>query len=140
MADIYTKEKRSEIMRRVKQRRTAPEESVAEMLKDMKVRFRQNVDKLPGRPDFVVTSCRVIVFVHGCFWHRHTACNRTTTPATNTKFWNRKFEATVRRDRRNAKLLRNEGWRVVTVWECSVRDRGKVMVHLKRFLKPRPKV
>jgi len=139
MADIYTKQKRSEIMRCVKQRGTAPEEVIAEILRGMKLRFRQNVEDLPGKPDFVITSCRAVVFVHGCFWHRHAGCSRTTTPASNVEFWKRKFESNLRRDRKNARVLRMEGWRVVTVLECSLRDRGRVLAHLKRFLKPRRK-
>lgn len=139
MADIYTKQKRSEIMRCVKQRGTAPEEAVAEILRGMKLRFRQNVEDLPGKPDFVIMSCRAVVFVHGCFWHRHAGCSRTTTPASNVEFWRRKFESNLRRDRKNARLLRMEGWRVVTVWECSLRDRRRILAHLKQFLKPRRK-
>jgi len=136
MADIYTKEKRSEIMRRVKQRRTAPEEVVAELLHRIRLKFRRNVDELPGKPDFVLTSRPAVVFVHGCFWHRHRGCRRTTTPASNAEFWRLKFEKNLRRDRKNARLLQKQGWRVVTIWECSLRNKKRVLAQLKRALKP----
>lgn len=75
---------------------------------------------MPGRPDLVLPKYRAVIFVHGCFWHRHHGCNLAYTPKSNVAFWTRKFESNVRRDRRVRQLLRREGWQVVTLWECQI--------------------
>lgn len=134
MADIYSKAKRSEIMAKVRTRRTAPEESVASLLRRLRVRYRRNVGSLPGAPDFVVSTKKVAVFVHGCFWHGHSNCKRAKLPSTNTEFWTKKISGNIRRDRRNERLLRKEGWRVVTIWQCRLRKPESVSRRLGRFL------
>jgi len=99
----------------VRTKRTAPEERVSDELQDRRLRFRVNVHDLPGKPDLVVQSARVAVFVHGCFWH---GCPKHfTVPKHNRRWWVAKIEATRRRDRRKAAQLRRAGWSVVTVWE-----------------------
>jgi DNA mismatch endonuclease (patch repair protein) len=89
---------------------------------------------LPGKPDFVIKPSKTVIFVHGCFWHNHPNCSRAKLPKTNRSFWKRKIESNKRRDRRNARLLRNQGWRVITVWQCSLRDPDKVLSRMKRML------
>jgi DNA mismatch endonuclease (patch repair protein) len=79
---------------------------------------------LPGRPDLVFPKFRAVVFVHGCFWHRHSGCRLTTTPATNPAFWQTKFDGNVERDARRIAALRAAGWRVAVVWECSLRGKS----------------
>lgn len=134
MADIYSKQKRSQIMSHIRGKGTGPEQAVAAILRAIGVRCRRNVRSLPGSPDFVVRMQRTVIFVHGCFWHRHPNCKRATTPGTNREFWTRKLEGNVRRDRRNARHLRSEGWRVITVWQCRLRKPDKVARRLQRLL------
>lgn len=133
MADIYSKVKRSEIMSHIKNRGTQPEEKVASMLRALRVRYRRNVKSLPGEPDFVVSSVKIVIFVHGCFWHNHSNCNRANLPKTNRRFWKIKIESNKRRDKRIARLLRKKGWHVITIWQCSLRDPDKVLNRMKRI-------
>lgn len=82
------------------------------------IRYRMNVRSLPGAPDLASVRLRLAIFVHGCFWHRHRGCRRTTDPKRNSEFWTEKFADNVARDRRNVRLLRQRGFRVLIVWEC----------------------
>ena len=134
MADIYTKAKRSEIMSRVKHARTAPEEIVAGLLRELKVKYRRNAKSLPGSPDFVVKSAKTVIFVHGCFWHGHHNCKLARRPKTNRKFWEQKVVDNRKRDRRKERLLRKQGWHVMTVWQCKLRNIELVVNRLKRML------
>lgn len=134
MTDIYNKTKRSEIMSRVKHRRTAPEEKVAKLLRKLGIRYRRNVKSLPGEPDFVIGSVKVAIFVHGCFWHGHYNCNRAKPSKTNTAFWNCKIERNRKRDTRTARLLRKKGWHVMTIWQCKLRHHDRILRMLKIML------
>ena len=118
MADRLTRERRSWNLSRLRSRDTAPEKQVRSALHRAGYRFRLHSKLLPGRPDIVLPKYRTVVFVHGCFWHRHTGCRYAYTPKSRVAFWNAKFESNVERDRRNARELRRLGWKVVTVWEC----------------------
>jgi DNA mismatch endonuclease (patch repair protein) len=122
MADTISREHRSWNMSRIKNRDTSPERIVRSVLHRMGFRFRVQDRKLPGRPDVVLPKHKIVVLVHGCFWHRHSRCPFAYTPKSNVRFWTRKFEGNVARDRRAAKALRALGWRVVTVWECQTAD------------------
>jgi DNA mismatch endonuclease (patch repair protein) len=133
MADIYSKAKRSEIMSQVKNRGTQPEEKVANILRTLRVRYRRNVKSLPGEPDFVVPSRSMAIFVHGCFWHSHLNCTRAALPKTNRSFWKRKIESNKRRDRRIARLLRKQGWHVITIWQCALKNPERVSRRLRRM-------
>jgi len=113
---------RSEIMRSVGRSATGAELRVRELLDAAGVRYETNVENLPGSPDVVLPDRKLCLFVHGCFWHRHPGCKKTTTPKTNREFWTKKFEANVRRDRRIAEELRALGWEVVVIWECETED------------------
>jgi DNA mismatch endonuclease, patch repair protein len=113
---------RSELMSRVRQHGTAPEKAVARFLASHGFRFRCNVRGLPGTPDLLNKRGRIAVFVHGCFWHRHRGCKRTTTPKSNQAFWLAKFEANMRRDRMRTRQLKRSGYKVVVVWECQTRS------------------
>lgn len=84
-------------------------------------RFRLHDPRLPGKPDLVLRKHSAVIFVHGCYWHRHEGCRYATTPATRREFWLTKFEANVQRDRREQESLRAAGWRVFVVWECALR-------------------
>lgn len=117
-----TDPRRSDLMRRVRQHGTSAEEAVAVALRNLGLRFRKNVKALPGSPDFANRSKHWVVFVHGCFWHRHENCPRTATPTRNRKFWVEKFKANKDRDRRKERLLRAMGFTVITVWECETAE------------------
>ncbi|MDH4565315.1 DNA mismatch endonuclease Vsr [Pseudomonas sp. BN414] len=123
---------RSDIMRAVKRAHTAPEISVRQTLHALGLRFRLHRRDLPGSPDIVLPRFRTAIFVHGCFWHRHTDCRYATTPKTRQEYWLPKFMANVERDARKEAQLRGLGWRVLVVWECETRDRGELVTRLRR--------
>ena len=108
-------------MSRIRSRDTAPELRLRSLLHRVGLRFRLHHPGLPGRPDIVLPRYRTVVFVHGCFWHRHLGCSGATTPSSNAEFWQSKFEANVRRDRATRNALERLGWRVIVVWECSLK-------------------
>ena len=109
---------RSKLMGRVRQARTEPEERVAAWLRAHGIAYRRNVRSLTGRPDFANRRVGFAIFVHGCFWHRHAGCSRTSSPVRNAEFWEDKFVANVARDARQKADLEEAGLIVVTVWEC----------------------
>lgn len=112
---------RSEIMRRVHRDGTRPEMIARTVARLSGIPFRVNARDLPGSPDIVFDSERLAVFVHGCFWHRHTGCERgRRTPRIHHAFWEHKFELNVRRDRRAVRRLEDLGWRVEILWECEL--------------------
>ena len=120
MTDIVSEEQRSYIMSRVASKDTKPELLVRSFLHRSGFRFRIHGKKLPGRPDLVLPKHQAVVFVHGCFWHRHNGCTKATMPATRVEFWREKFERNVARDLTNQADLRNLGWRVIVLWECEI--------------------
>lgn len=121
MTDRHTNEQRSRNMAAVKGKDTAPEIVVRRTLHRLGYRFRLHRADLPGKPDIVLPRYRVVVFVHGCFWHGHD-CKHGKRPTTRTDFWNRKLDANIARDRRNELRLQELGWSVTTIWECQTRD------------------
>jgi DNA mismatch endonuclease (patch repair protein) len=100
----------------------------------MGFRFRLHDKNLPGKPDIVFRSRSSVIFVNGCFWHRHKGCRRATVPSTRQDFWIPKLERNVERDRQTGSQLRRTGWRVLTVWECEIRDTPKLESKLRKFL------
>jgi DNA mismatch endonuclease (patch repair protein) len=132
--DILTTEQRSERMRRVRQKGTKPELVVRQSLHAMGFRYRLHRRDLPGRPDIVLPSRRVAIFVHGCFWHRHPGCVRTTTPKTNAQYWLPKFAENEARDARVNAALGASGWRVRLVWECETAQPERLANSLREFL------
>ena len=120
-------------MARVRGRDTTPERIVRSAAHRMGFRFRLHVAGLPGRPDLVFPSKHKVIFVHGCFWHRHT-CKRGTLPASNIEFWREKLERNKRRDREVVKALTRAGWEVMVVWECETRNAEKLTRRLGVFL------
>lgn len=121
-------------MRLVHSRDTGPEKIVRTLLHGLGFRFRLHRKDLPGNPDIVLPKYSTVVFVHGCFWHRHAGCPRATTPAVNQEYWLPKFERTVKRDRRNVSELQRQGWHVIVVWECELRDRERLAKRLKEAI------
>ncbi len=121
MTDHLSPSHRSWNMSRIHSKNTKPEKIVRSMLFSMGFRFRINRKDLPGKPDIVLPRYKTVIFVHGCFWHRHN-CKDATMPKSNTDFWEKKFSANVERDQRVKSELAALGWKVITVWECELKD------------------
>jgi len=121
MADVVDPETRSRMMSSIRGANTKPELNVRRRLHAAGFRYGLHRKDLPGRPDLVMPRHDAVIFVHGCYWHRHSGCRLATTPSTRTEFWTAKFTANKERDRRNITKLRDRGWRVAIVWECEVR-------------------
>jgi DNA mismatch endonuclease (patch repair protein) len=134
MADHLTPERRSENMRRIRSGDTAPEIMVRRVLSALGLRYRLHDAKLPGKPDIVLRSRRIVIFVHGCFWHQHARCRHGRKPRSNETYWNAKLTANVSRDRRHARELRADGWSVLTIWECELSNPEKLLVRLSRLI------
>ena len=126
---------RSDIMRAVKRANTAPEIIVRQVLHALGLRFRLHRRDLPGSPDVVLPRFRTVIFVHGCFWHRHPDCRYTTTPKTRQEYWLPKFAANIERELRKEAQLQALGWRVLLVWECETKQREELTLRLRRELK-----
>ncbi|WP_265443324.1 very short patch repair endonuclease [Acetivibrio straminisolvens] len=118
--DIFSKEKRSEIMALVKSKDTKIENIVRKYLFSQGFRYKKNVAELPGRPDIVLPKYKTVIFVHGCFWHGHQGCKRSTIPKTRTDFWLEKINGNIKRDNKNIEQLKSMGWNVVIVWQCEL--------------------
>lgn len=125
-------------MSRIGSRDTKPELVVRSYLHARGFRYRLHVNDLPGRPDIVLPRYNAVILVHGCFWHRHTGCQDSTTPRSNRDFWLSKFYANVARDTRTSGALLAAGWRVAVVWECTVRRESQhrgALARLARWIK-----
>lgn len=118
--DTLTPERRSWNMSRIKGQNTGPERKLRSLLHKSGLRFRLHRKDLPGKPDIVFPKYKTIIFVNGCFWHRHKGCALAYTPKSRTDFWLAKFERTIERDAQKTKELRALGWRVLTLWECEI--------------------
>jgi DNA mismatch endonuclease Vsr len=125
-------------MARIRGKDTGPELIVRRMLHAMGNRFRLHRRDLPGRPDIVLPGRRKVIFVHGCFWHRHTGCRFATMPTTRRDFWEAKLTGNRARDARNVAALRRAGWSVAVVWECQTRNAAALEARLSRFLATAP--
>jgi len=124
VTDVFTPEKRSVVMRRVKGRDTAPELKVRRMLRAAGIGYRLGGCGLPGRPDVVMKGRKVALFVHGCFWHGHDCPRGARKPKANADYWNAKIDRNRARDARVEAALTAAGWRVLVVWECRLREPG----------------
>lgn len=131
MTERITAEQRRLNMAAVRAKDTGPERAVRSILHRLGLRFRLHQRGLPGTPDIVLKRHKVVVFVHGCFWHHHD-CPRGKLPSTRTDFWVPKLQRNAERDKANAALLRRLGWRVLTVWECELREPRKLVRRLAR--------
>lgn len=137
MADVVDLPTRSRMMAGIRGANTKPELLLRRALHRHGFRFRLHDDRLLGRPDLVLPRYRAVIFVHGCFWHRHQGCHWCTTPATNVDFWSTKFRSNVERDSRAVLSLRDDGWRVATVWECAFRreEQATTVAELSEWLR-----
>lgn len=132
--DTLTPKQRSERMSRVRAKDTKPEMMVRRLVHSMGYRYRLHVAALPGRPDLVFPGRKAVVFVHGCFWHRHTGCKLARLPKSRLDFWAPKLEANRQRDTAVLRSLRKSGWRVLVVWECQTKQPEALARRLRRFL------
>jgi DNA mismatch endonuclease (patch repair protein) len=123
MADVFTPDQRSAVMRAVRSANTTPELAVRRAAHALGLRFRLNRTDLPGKPDLVFPKHRLALFVHGCFWHGHDCPRGARTPATNTGYWRAKISRNMARDARTGGELAALGWRSAVIWECETRDR-----------------
>ncbi|MDR1898072.1 MAG: DNA mismatch endonuclease Vsr [Prevotellaceae bacterium] len=121
MPDIYSKQKRSDIMSHISGKETKPEILVRKFLFANGFRFRKNVKELPGKPDIVLPKYKTAIFIHGCFWHGHT-CKRGTLPGTNIEFWKNKIGGNIERDKRDMVELEKRGWNVIVIWQCEIKN------------------
>jgi DNA mismatch endonuclease, patch repair protein len=135
MADFLSPAERSERMSRIRGQHTKPELAVRRLLHAAGFRFRLHVADLAGRPDIVLPKYQTVIFVHGCFWHRHGGCPVASNPKSNREFWETKFDMNVRRDKRNQANLRRLGWHVFVVWECQVSSNAKSVNAANRLSK-----
>ncbi len=134
MTDVFSRSKRSWVMSRIRGVHTVPEKRVRSFLHGRGFRFRLHVRSLPGCPDIVLPRHRVVVFVHGCFWHHHAGCKNAVYPRTRAMFWRKKIDGNVLRDKKTVRSLRKLGWRVLTVWECKTADVGTMERRLGALL------
>lgn len=132
--DNIPQSERSEIMSRVRAKDTRPEMLVRRIVFAEGYRYRLHDRKLPGCPDLVFKSRGKVIFVHGCFWHRHANCALARMPKSRLDFWEPKLTANKERDARNKKLLAKEGWRVLTIWECELTETERIKRTIRRFL------
>ena len=133
MADFLSPDERSERMSRIRGKDTKPELILRKALHSLGLRYRLHEPGLPGKPDLVFPRYRTVVFMHGCFWHRHTGCNIATTPKSNVPFWLGKFEKNIARDNRVTTSLEEAGWRVLVVWECELGSATKAQATGQRL-------
>lgn len=132
--DRLTPAGRSQQMSLVKSKNTGPELALRRLVFALGYRYRLHGNALPGKPDLVFAGKRKVIFVHGCFWHRHEGCRKTTTPASNTDYWLPKFARTVARDSETLEALRAIGWSSLVVWECQLKDKDALAARLSEFL------
>ena len=116
-------EQRSRNMSAIKSKNTKPEIAVRKLLHSLGYRFRLHRKDLPGSPDIVLPKYKTVIFVHGCFWHRHENCKYASTPKTRQEFWEAKFRENINRDKLNQENLSSNGWKIIIVWECEIKDK-----------------
>ncbi len=128
MTDIVDSQTRSRMMAGIRGKDTKPELALRQSLHALGFRYRLHAKGIPGKPDLVLPKYKTVIFVHGCFWHRHPGCRYASTPTTRTEFWESKFSANVARDSAVRSALLLAGWRVATIWECALRTEAGVAV------------
>lgn len=134
MPDVLTPKQRKYCMSRIRGTNTRPELLVRRLVHALGYRYRLHVRTLPGCPDLVLPRHKKVIFVHGCFWHRHRCKYGRPQPQTNAAFWERKLLGNVQRDKRNLLALRRAGWRILTIWECQTRNSQQILDRLTKFL------
>lgn len=131
--DVFSKEKRSDIMSRVHSKDTKPEEIVRKYLFSKGFRYRKNDKRYPGKPDIVLPKYHTVIFVNGCFWHQHPGCKAATMPAANRDYWEKKLKRNVERDAKQVRQLKEMGWQVIVLWECEISNKEKRKARLPKL-------
>jgi DNA mismatch endonuclease (patch repair protein) len=134
MPDRHTPFQRSYNMSRIRSKNSRAELEVRRLLSSQGYRYRLHLSDLPGTPDIVLAKTRKVIFVHGCFWHRHDCSNGSRMPSTNVRYWTEKLAANQKRDTESQAALREQGWDVLVVWECEVENSGATVDRMIRFL------
>lgn len=132
--DVLTPEQRKKCMSRIRSKDTKPEFVVRRIAHKIGFRFRLHRKDLPGKPDLTFPSRKKVVFVHGCFWHRHDGCKLASQPKSRQDYWEPKFARTVERDKQAQEFLRKMGWKFLIIWECETKNPEKVEITLNKFL------
>ena len=122
MADNLTKEQRHKNMKNIRGKDTSIEIKFRKALYHAGFRYLKNVSGMTGKRDIVLTKYKTVIFIHGCFWHRHTDCKYATMPDTNKDYWNKKFQDTINRDKLEQKILSEAGWNIIVIWECEIKS------------------
>jgi len=135
MIDVFSSEKRSRIMSRIRSYDTEPELKMRSIVHRMGYRFRIHQDKLPGNPDIVLAKHKKAIFIHGCFWHGHKGCPRSKRPTSNISFWQDKLDKNQERDKRVQKELRHLGWKYLVIWQCEIKKTERLKKKIESFLK-----
>ncbi len=138
MGDHLDAIQRSRNMASIRSKNTKPEMAVRSIVHRLGYRYRLHAADLPGKPDIVFRVRRKVIFVHGCFWHRHGRCRYASTPKTRSTFWREKFCANVERDRRSQREIKKLGWAILIVWQCELKNPKKLTERLNEFLKHEP--
>lgn len=128
MADKLSKEHRSWNMSRIRSKNTKPEIIIRSLLHKAGLRFRLHAKNLIGKPDLILPKYKTVIFVHGCFWHRHQGCKDATNPGTRTDFWQKKFTDNVERDKKVKLSLEEAGWKVIIIWECEIKKTNEELL------------
>lgn len=123
MSDVHSAEIRSYNMSQIHSKDTKPEELVRKYLFSKGFRYRKNDARLPGKPDIVLPKYKTVIFINGCFWHKHEGCKYFVWPKNNAEFWKEKIEKNADRDAKNYKLLEKAGWNIIIIWECELKSR-----------------
>jgi DNA mismatch endonuclease (patch repair protein) len=132
--DRLSKEKRSEIMSKIRGKNTCPELAVRKLVFSLGYRYRLHVNNLPGKPDLVFPGSKKVIFVHGCFWHSHPGCRRAFMPKSNVDYWKAKLERNRILDAEHESALVALKWRFLVIWECQIKDAEALKRRLKEFL------
>lgn len=134
MTDRHSPLQRSFNMSRIRAKNSKPELMVRHIVHSLGFRYRLHKKDIPGTPDLVFPRLHKIIFVHGCFWHRHDCPEGTLMPSSNVDYWKKKFDATLNRDTAQLKLLAEDNWSILVVWQCQLKDREKLIRTLLKFL------
>jgi DNA mismatch endonuclease Vsr len=134
--DTLTIVQRSERMALIRSKNTRPEMMVRRLLHGLGYRYRLHQKNLPGAPDLVFSSCKTVIFVHGCFWHAHEGCKVAHFPESRSAYWAEKFKRNKARDLKNERALQEAGWNVLIVWECETKDAPELLNRLSPVLGP----
>ena len=132
--DNLTKQQRSRCMSRIRDKDTQPEKIVRKVLTELGWRYRLHVDKLPGKPDIVISKIKTVIFINGCFWHQHKGCRRQSMPKANISYWSRKLKRNVEKQKEDIEALRKAGWKVFIVWECQTKNGNRLTNRIQKAL------